>query len=136
MQQQLQLQYLTSPRSRERVLVSKCCNDLIIEDVYLIEPTATIIFDPETSLYRLILLDSSHSYSVTFELSPECLESDNENRISGRAAKLQAYFTERKREGVNITVRWTDFPLALRGRQPTNGGRLDTPGQRRALVEW
>lgn len=62
--------WLSRPFPPDPALVNvrqRFCADMMIDHMYLRCPRATIVFDPNTQLLRLILLDSSLSTAVTFE---------------------------------------------------------------------
>ncbi|ORY07931.1 hypothetical protein BCR34DRAFT_603732 [Clohesyomyces aquaticus] len=92
--QELQLQYLQYPRVGESVVGSREYGDILIDHLYLMRPRATVVFDPEGSMHRLILRSSSGASVVAIELPSAFLKTISESPGAIESVELRAHFIE------------------------------------------
>lgn len=66
--------YLASPLFGEHILFHRFAGDMIVQDNLLLSSTISLVYNPETDAYRIILLADTRAVSVYMPLSPSQLE--------------------------------------------------------------
>ena len=103
MQRELLISYLQHPLLGEQVDLQRSVGDRMIRDFYLADCQLTVILNPDTSRYRLILLSGCHSLSVCVELPEDFYETMADNHGNVQDAYM-AWFV-RVHEGGAIVTR-------------------------------
>ncbi|KAF2489481.1 hypothetical protein BU16DRAFT_622985 [Lophium mytilinum] len=101
MQRELHILYLQYPRFGEQVVYQHAVGDLMVRHCYLTKAHLSLIFNPLTRDYRMILLSGCHSVSVCLEL-PQTFLQDIATATEPPKRDYPAWFVEVTENGTNI----------------------------------
>ncbi|KAF2822070.1 hypothetical protein CC86DRAFT_470129 [Ophiobolus disseminans] len=126
---ELQVHYLQHARLGEDIVAERVCPDILLDDVYLNNPLALVVLDPETRLHRMILRSVSLDSVVTYELPDSAIKSLSEGSTGEEPTTLmKANFVKHHKEGTTVETRLTSFPRSILDAPSEQLGRMGSGG--------
>jgi hypothetical protein len=92
--------YLTRPLFGDHVLLRRFAGDMVVRDHLLPSASLSLVYRPESDMYRILLVAATQAVSVCLPLSPRQMD-DLLNRNAG-SREYPTYFLIRDMEGTEV----------------------------------
>jgi hypothetical protein len=93
--------YLTRPLFGDHVLLHQFAGDMVVRDHLLPSASLSLVYRPESDMYRIILVTATQAVSVCLPLSPRQMDDLLMNKNAG-SREYPTYFLIRDMEGTEV----------------------------------